>query len=138
MTTKWKLHEHKSWVCYVQSQDRYCINFKMKVIDDRIMLLYFGYYTFQTWIVTYMLKSIIGHHSWLGALTLQTPSCTWKCSANKMLRDPIESFTYMDKIYIFSRTELKFMRWQLVSDYPHTSFDNCHSQDLAFRWAVMG
>ena len=29
------------------------------------------------------------------------------------------------------------MWWQLVIDYPHKSFDNYHSQELAYRRAVM-
>ena len=37
----------------------------------------------------------------------------------------------MDEIYIILRqTKFRFMWWQLVIDYPHESFDNCHGQAL--------
>ena len=44
----------------------------------------------------------------------------------------------MDEPYTYFRwAELRFMWWQLMIDYPHESFDNHRSQEIAFRWAVM-
>ena len=30
------------------------------------------------------------------------------------------------------------MWWRIVIDHPHNTFDNCHSQGVALRWAVYG
>ena len=43
----------------------------------------------------------------------------------------------VDEIYISRHTELRFMWWQLVIDYPRKSFDNYHSQALKFKRAFM-
>ena len=37
------------------------------------------------------------------------------------------------KSMVFRRTELGFMWWQHVIDYPCKSFDNLRTQELAFR-----
>ena len=43
--------------------------------------------------------------------------------------------TWIRSIF-FRWTEIRFMWWRLVIDYPHKN-THCRSQELVFRWAVM-